>query len=511
MSTEFTPTVEQIETLRDLFFKKLENENPSCDGSFHPKDIERIKSSNRWLQLFLEQVDLDMKLALKILWETCVWRKTFGTNEMNTDNIRMDYMDSGAMFIRNKDINGKYLLILKSKLHQKGTKDVNELIRLLVYWIERAQRETNYDQLTLFFDMAGAGLSNMDMDFTKRIIDTFKSYYPNSLNYIVIYDMPWILNAAFKIIKGLLPPKAVAKMKFLNCKTIKDIVDENNSLKSWGGLDTYEFKFEPEQTNMNGKSQPLEPQVSVHFANPSPPDSPMSSELSAMTANYTADKDGEMLRMKPEDSIIFTKTDNEYAGTVDITNISKETVTYKIKTTSPDKFRVKPSSGLLAPGATTTINVVLQQGQQISLMSKDKFLVMCMAIPNDFNYNPQAIAEFWKKAPSTSDQIEQHRLKCTLPNSATGDGFKNGRVNTISFDTNDNKLINTNLNTTLCQLSEQNCKLESQLKFLQKLQIFTLIFFLLISFLMLYIVKQELTGQLFDCPASIKNTEKGEL
>lgn len=42
--------------------------------------------------------------------------------------------------------------------------------------------------------MADTGLNNMDMDFTKYIISLFKQYYPHFLNYIVIFEMPWILN-----------------------------------------------------------------------------------------------------------------------------------------------------------------------------------------------------------------------------------------------------------------------------------------------------------------------------
>lgn len=49
-------------------------------GGFHPKDLERIKTLNIWLQRFLEQQDCDMKASLNMLWETCEWRKNFGTN-----------------------------------------------------------------------------------------------------------------------------------------------------------------------------------------------------------------------------------------------------------------------------------------------------------------------------------------------------------------------------------------------------------------------------------------------
>lgn len=49
-------------------------------GGFHPKDIERIKTTEIWLQRFLEQHDIDMKASLNMLWETCEWRKNYGTN-----------------------------------------------------------------------------------------------------------------------------------------------------------------------------------------------------------------------------------------------------------------------------------------------------------------------------------------------------------------------------------------------------------------------------------------------
>lgn len=55
-------------------------------------------------------------------------------------------------------------------------------------------RQEKGKQITIFFDLEGCGLGNMDMDFTKYIIALFKQYYPYFLNYIIIYEMSWILN-----------------------------------------------------------------------------------------------------------------------------------------------------------------------------------------------------------------------------------------------------------------------------------------------------------------------------
>lgn len=107
----------------------------------------------------------------------------------------------------------------------------------------------------------------MDLDFTKYLIGLFKSYYPNFLNYIIVFDMAWVLNgnifeikrrykkkikqwnvtsAAFKIIKSWLPPKAVDKIKLVDKKSLKEFIPLDQCLVSWGGSDNYGFEFEPE-------------------------------------------------------------------------------------------------------------------------------------------------------------------------------------------------------------------------------------------------------------------------
>lgn len=67
----------------------------------------------------------------------------------------------------------------------------------------------------------------------------------------------------------------------------------------------------------------------------------------------------------------------------------------QIKTTSPDRFRVRPTSGLLQPGVTAKITVVLQSGYQIQSIFIDKFLIMAMITEKE-EATPSEIAEIWK-------------------------------------------------------------------------------------------------------------------
>lgn len=66
-----------------------------------------------------------------------------------------------------------------------------------------------------------------------------------------------------------------------------------------------------------------------------------------------------------------------------------------MKTTSPEKFRVKPSAGCLVPGEKATVSVTLLQGFQVRGLSKDKFLLMSM--PTDStDLSHQALTDLWK-------------------------------------------------------------------------------------------------------------------
>lgn len=67
----------------------------------------------------------------------------------------------------------------------------------------------------------------------------------------------------------------------------------------------------------------------------------------------------------------------------------------QIKTTSPEKFRVRPSSGTLALGASVTIHVLLQPGYQLPPLTRDKFLIMHLPVQSA-GMSAAEIADLWK-------------------------------------------------------------------------------------------------------------------
>ena len=48
--------------------------------------------------------------------------------------------------------------------------------------------------MTVVFDCAGSGVKNIDLDNMQFMINSFKEDYPWCLNYILVYEMPWVMN-----------------------------------------------------------------------------------------------------------------------------------------------------------------------------------------------------------------------------------------------------------------------------------------------------------------------------
>ncbi|KAG0725359.1 Motile sperm domain-containing protein 2 [Chionoecetes opilio] len=191
------PTKEEIDQLRAAAIQKIE-----VGGPFDPQDVRRIKSDDKYIRRFLLQHDNDQKLSLEMVMDTLKWRLENQCNAITKENVPQEFFDKGALFVHSRDKDGCRILVFSVRLHQKGTLDMDQLKRFFIYWLERLEREEKGEWITVFFDMCDTGMKNMDMEFIQYMINLFKSYYPWVLNYIIVFEMPWLLNGKL----ALCPP-----------------------------------------------------------------------------------------------------------------------------------------------------------------------------------------------------------------------------------------------------------------------------------------------------------------
>jgi hypothetical protein len=91
------------------------------------------------------------------------------------------------------------------------------------------------------------------------------------------------------------------------------------------------------------------------------------------------------ITVTPESDIVFKLLENSTSCREHITiknNDNDQSIAFKIKTTAPRHFSVKPSSGIIEPGASVNVIVLYQyKHDDESLKRKEKFQIRTIKIP----------------------------------------------------------------------------------------------------------------------------------
>ncbi|KAG1654694.1 Motile sperm domain-containing protein 2 [Nymphon striatum] len=219
---------------------------PILSNEYYVNDVEKIKSNDHYCQRFInhkKKVDEAVKMAQSAL----KWRKSFEVESITEKSFSKEIWDMASLYAYGKDKGGHLVLIFHVKKHQKNADQAALFKKFVIYWFEKLGKETNGQPISVIFDCVGSGLSNMDMDLMRFIVDSFLHNYPSFLYNILVIDIPWVLNAAWKIIKLWLPASSIEKIKFLNQKTILQFIDASQLLECMGGEDKYEYKYIPSE------------------------------------------------------------------------------------------------------------------------------------------------------------------------------------------------------------------------------------------------------------------------
>uniref|UniRef100_A0A0D3DYD5 MSP domain-containing protein n=3 Tax=Brassica TaxID=3705 RepID=A0A0D3DYD5_BRAOL len=98
---------------------------------------------------------------------------------------------------------------------------------------------------------------------------------------------------------------------------------------------------------------------------------------------------------------------------VQLTNTTDRFVAFKVKTTSPKKYCVRPNVGVVAPNSSCEFSVIMQAFKEppLDLACKDKFLIQSTAVPADTTDEDITASMFSK---GEGKHIEENKLRVTL-------------------------------------------------------------------------------------------------
>lgn len=135
-----------------------------------------------------------------------------------------------------------------------------------------------------------------------------------------------------------------------------------------------------------------------------------------------ANKPEQVLMIEPQHELTFIGPfTTAVSAVMTLTNPSDRKVCFKIKTTAPKRYCVKPNSGLIDSKQTVQVTVSLQPFEyDPNEKNRHKFMVQAMFAP-DGDINQETL---WKDTPG--GQLMDSKLKCVFTMPETNSGVSNG-------------------------------------------------------------------------------------
>jgi DNA-directed RNA polymerase I, II, and III subunit RPABC2 len=118
----------------------------------------------------------------------------------------------------------------------------------------------------------------------------------------------------------------------------------------------------------------------------------------------------QLLSLNPDTSLIFNKTPLSASPSrmLKLTNISNGNVAFKVKTTAPKAYLVRPSSGTLRSGDQQEVQIILQPQGADGQTNNHRFLVQAVSV----NSSEQVSRDWWSEVPR--DTIQEQKLNVVL-------------------------------------------------------------------------------------------------
>ncbi|KAL2892470.1 Vesicle-associated protein 1-3 [Bienertia sinuspersici] len=93
---------------------------------------------------------------------------------------------------------------------------------------------------------------------------------------------------------------------------------------------------------------------------------------------------GDLLHIEPTELRFSFELRKQSSCSMTLTNKTEQYIAFKVKTTNPKKYCVRPNTGVVLPGATCDVTVTMQAQKEAppDMQCKDKFLVQSAVAPD---------------------------------------------------------------------------------------------------------------------------------
>lgn len=207
-----------VADIRKVLFEKV------SANDFNEIDIMRLQKEDYAITRYLKN---DTDATIKTIQEVLQWRKGYNLSELKEEDFPIEFRESKVFIIHGHDVDKNLMVYIRVKLFKKGEQPIEEVKKYLAFLLDKVDRETRGDGWALCFDCTDAGISNVDMELLRFVVQALTNYFVDNCRYVLVFEMPWILSSIWKIVKSWLPQEQREAVKFANKKDMASYVSED--------------------------------------------------------------------------------------------------------------------------------------------------------------------------------------------------------------------------------------------------------------------------------------------
>lgn len=234
-----------VQEVRDLFLEREFKEKPE---DFYMEDVRLIENMDFLLQRFVIMQRKNVEASVKSVSQILRWRKEKKLYDMCDSTIPQELTICGAAFIYQNDKFGNRTLYLRAKMCKNCSELKNSMKDFLTYLLFKIDDPKNGSTFSVIMDLTDTSWTNYDIDLLTHLLALLKDYFPVNLDYVLAVNFPWILSAAWSLIKRLIPAEKRDIVQFINSDKIFDFVPKENCPDFLGGTCNIPYQYVNERT-----------------------------------------------------------------------------------------------------------------------------------------------------------------------------------------------------------------------------------------------------------------------
>lgn len=214
--------------------------------SFYDTDYRRMLTDDWTVSRFLLRRRLEPKRAAKLMEECGRFRKQYKMSEVKLWEFPMEFHRAGGLFKYAPDRVGNLTLYMRVKMYRR-VPEISDVFKAFILCVlEECDRENNGRGTAIIFDLSGCGLQNVDLGFLSWLLSSFRNYCPKGVSYILVYNLPWILNATCKLAMTWMSASNRRALRFVYGDEIENFIAKENLPDYCGGTSKINYRAIPD-------------------------------------------------------------------------------------------------------------------------------------------------------------------------------------------------------------------------------------------------------------------------